>query len=454
MNDNKKALPLLGGLLAAAVILGLAAGRSGGTPAPKPAEASEQETASGSEAEETPAESEQPEETPAETGIKKAKIAEAGTGIVLTKADDYAEMFPLQYESYMKNNENDEVHEYTEQNPYLKTLYEGYGFAINYGSARGHTYVIEDVTSTGRPHKLANCFTCKTSSFTQAVLNDGTETYSMPFEEFEPKIEDDFGCFHCHGDSVETGEIMVTHGYLADALGDDIDNVDAASLSCGQCHTEYYFDPATKATTLGYQGLASMTPEKMLEYENSIVDGEGNMFADWVDEDTGVRKLKVQHPEFETYHGEGSPHGAEGSFFSLTCADCHMGQTTAEDGTVYTNHYWISPLQNQELLDSTCSQCHKDLASEVKAIQDETTARENELGEALAKLDKDLAAAIKDNKIEGEDLDNARLAFRNAQWYWDFVYVENSEGVHNQKLTKDCLDKAEELIKEVQGYLE
>ena len=60
----------------------------------------------------------------------------------------------------MLNNDNSEIHDYIEENPYIKTLYEGYGFAISYGSARGHTYVVEDVTSTGRPHKLANCFTC------------------------------------------------------------------------------------------------------------------------------------------------------------------------------------------------------------------------------------------------------------------------------------------------------
>ncbi|MCR5794852.1 MAG: ammonia-forming cytochrome c nitrite reductase subunit c552 [Solobacterium sp.] len=452
--SDKKTLPMIGGLFAAALILGVIAGTSGSKPAPSSDVPPASESQPADSAEETAAQTEQPEETPAETGVKKAQIAEAGTGIVLTKADDYAEQYPLQYESYMKNNENDEVHEYTEVNPYLKTMYEGYGFAINYGSARGHTYVIEDLTSTGRPHKLANCFTCKTSSFTAAVLNDGVETYSMAFEDFESKVTDPFGCFHCHGDQTGNGEIVITHGYQVDAAGEDFEKIDAANLSCGQCHTEYYFDPVTKATTLGYQNLASMTPEKMLEYENSIVDGEGNMFADWVDEDTGVRKLKVQHPEFETYLGAGSPHGAEGSFYSLTCADCHMGKTTAEDGTVYTNHYWITPLENEELLNSTCSQCHKDLASEVKAIQDETTTRENELGEAFVQLDKDLAAAIKDKKIEGEDLEKARLAFRNAQWYWDFVYVENSEGVHNPKLTKECLDKAEELIKEVRSYLE
>ena len=401
-----------------------------------------------------------PAAAPAETvtadtsaGVKTAKVAETGTGVQIVKAEDYAETFPLQYTSYMQNDENSEVVEYTEQNPYIKTLYEGYGFAISYGSARGHTYVVTDLSATGRPHKLANCYTCKTSSFTAEVLNEGDSAYAMAFDDFTGKIEDAFGCFHCHANGVGDGSITVTHPYLTNAVAGDFESIDAANLSCGQCHSEYYFDPATKATTFAYVGLANMTPDLMLEYENKLVDGEGNMFADWVDEDTGVRKLKVQHPEFETFLNEGSPHGGPNAVMSFTCADCHMPQKTAEDGTQYTSHYWVSPLSDQNLLDNTCAKCHKDLAGEVAAIQKETTDRENQLGEALAQLDTDLAAAIAEGKIEGQDLEDIRMLFRNAQWFWDFVYVENSEGVHNMQLTAHCLDKAEEYINQANAML-
>ena len=37
---------------------------------------------------------------------------------------------------------------------------------------------------------------------------------------------------------------------------------------------------------------------------------------------------------------------------------------------------------------------------------------------------------------------------RKGQWYWDFVFVENSEGAHNSSLDNECLDKAEALIDE------
>ena len=45
-----------------------------------------------------------------------------------------------------------------------------------------------------------------------------------------------------------------------------------------------------------------------------------------------------------------------------------------------------------------------------------------------------------------EELNAIRAVARDAQFYWDFVMVENSEGAHNSKLDAECLDKAEALI--------
>ena len=44
-----------------------------------------------------------------------------------------------------------------------------------------------------------------------------------------------------------------------------------------------------------------------------------------------------------------------------------------------------------------------------------------------------------------EELNAIRAVARDAQFYWDFVFVENSEGAHNSKLNAECLDKAETL---------
>ena len=372
-------------------------------------------------------------------------VAEQGTGITVTKSSDWAAQYPNEFNSYAKNDDNSEHHSYIEQHPYIATLYSGYGFAIQYESARGHTYVVEDVTSTGRPHKLANCFTCKTSDFTAKALNDGVSAYSMAFEDMEAQITDSFGCFHCHQN--EPGTLYVTHTYLANALADDLDSQNMQTLSCAQCPSEYYFDPDTKATTLGYVGLKNATPDAILDYYNNLLDAEGNSFADWVDETTGVRKLKTQHPEFETISAPGGIHP------DMSCVTCHMGTATADDGTVYTNHYWSSPLDNPDLLEGSCNVCHGDLTSQVEAIQKETNTRKDEIGEALAQANLDLAAAVEAGTLSEEDLARARSLARSAQWYWDFVFVENSKGVHNKTLAKDCLDKAERDLTELKQIL-
>ena len=378
------------------------------------------------------------------TNVVAPIIAEGGTGITVTKASDWEAQYPNEFSTYAKNSENEEHHSYIEAHPYIATLYSGYGFAIQYESARGHTFVVDDVTSTGRPHKLANCFTCKTSDFTAKALNDGDSAYSMAFEDMEAQITDPFGCFHCHQN--EPGTLYVTHTYLANALADDIDSQNAQTLSCAQCHSEYYFDPETKATTLGYVGLENATPEKILDYYNNLKDAEGNPYADWVDETTGVRKLKTQHPEFETISAAGGIHP------DMSCVTCHMGTAVAEDGTTFTNHYWSSPLDNPDVLES-CNACHGDLTAAVEAIHEEIMGRCNSIGEELAKANEDLAAAVTAGTLSEEDLAKARDLARSAQWYWDFVFVENGKGVHNKTLATDCLDKAEQYLGELNGVL-
>ena len=66
--------------------------------------------------------------------------------------------------------------------------------------------------------------------------------------------------------------------------------------------------------------------------------------------------------------------------------------------------------------------------------------------EGLLSLDEKLTDAVNNGTMSDEDLDTVRSLYRDAQFYWDFVFVENSEGVHNSALTKETLDKAEELV--------
>jgi nitrite reductase (cytochrome c-552) len=205
---------------------------------------------------------------------------------------------------------------------------------------------------------------------------------------------------------------------------------------CGQCHDEYYFAGDAKATTLPYTSLDTMNPDDILAYYDELG------FVDFTNPDTGVGLIKVQHPEFETYLGEGSVMAALG----YTCADCHMGTATADDGTEYANHNLTSPLDNEELIESTCSNCHADIVAEVAEIQEEAEARTNEIGYKLQDLTDQLAEAVANETIDDETYAAVAELNRDAQFYWDFVFVENSEGAHNSALTNDCLDKADDLV--------
>ncbi len=371
-----------------------------------------------------------------------AKKVQTMSGVTVMHAADWKEQYPNQYDSWMMTKESSEAEDYLEIYPMLRTLYEGYGFAKDYKAARGHYYDVEDIEATGRPHPLANCWTCKTPDFTIMVNEEGIEAYTKDWTEVQKEIVEGISCYNCHANT--PGEVTVTHTYWIDALGDDFDSIDAANLACGQCHNEYYFAPDTKATTIAHNSLESMAPDRMLAFFN---DGSnfstGEPFADWTNPRTGVKQIKVQHPEFETFLGEGSQHRG-----NYTCADCHMPTMTAEDGTTYHSHNIISPLDNPELIENECAKCHVDLVSEVRAEQARIEARTYSVGYELEFLTEQLAAAVESGKYTDKELDPIRSLARDAQFYWDFVFVENAEGAHNPVLTDKCLDSAEALCNE------
>ena len=357
-------------------------------------------------------------------------------------AADWAETYPYIVASMGDNDQNSYVVDYLEQDPYLVNIYEGYGFAKDYGSARGHAYTLADVADTQRPHPKANCLTCKTPNFAKLVNDMGVEVYSMPFDEVMAMMEENISCYTCHGnDAGSGGAIVITHSYVRKALGGAVNDIDPATLSCGQCHIEYYFTREDSETMMPYHDVAGMAPEAILAYYDEMG------FYDWIQESTGTQLLKTQHPEMETFlQGK---HAA-----LLNCADCHMPMEQAEDGTVYHSHLLVSPLENEALL-SNCATCHgdTDMVNMVRRIQDRVTARETEVGNKLSDMKDALAAAVASGAWSEEELDAVRKLHREAQWFFDFCYVENSEGAHNSELSLACLDTAEAKIGEAMVLL-
>jgi len=376
-----------------------------------------------------------------------AALAEAPTptqenGVIT--ADEWAALYPDVVASYHMNDENTYRVSYLEEDPFLVNIYEGYGFAKDYTSAIGHTYTLQDVAKTERPHPLANCITCKTPDFTKLVNDLGESVYSMPFDEVYAQMRQSISCYNCHANEADVPQ--VTHSYVIKAIGGEVlDGIKPAVAVCGQCHIEYYFNSETKATSMPYSTVEGMTAEAILAYYDSMG------FYDWEQPSTGTKLLKTQHPEFETYLSAGSIHNMMG----LTCADCHMPKEKNADGQIYASHCLQSPLQNESLL-AYCAACHKDtdMKDKVAAIQSEITAREKEVGEKLSAFKTRLADAVASGAYTEEQLDALRAAHRSAQWYWDYCYVENSEGAHNATVSRNCLNTAEKILTEAEALFQ
>lgn len=409
-----------------------------------------------------------PQKSSSQTAGQKAdESQQAGTpeadeyGVVL--AESWKDVYPDQYNSYMANEANSPdsgKHDYLELYPALNTMYKGYAFALGYDEASSHLYTLQSVSESPRTtqkEQSANCITCKTPQFTALVTNEGDTVYAQKFNDLIGQFTEPISCYNCHENDPST--LTVTGTHWTNAIGSAIEEVPEGAAVCGQCHNEYYFPTDTKVTSYAYSNLEEMTPESILAF----YDEKG--FKDWEHADTMAPMIKVQHPEFETMYGGTKEESGPMAQHGYACSDCHMAATEGENGE-YTSHNWSSPLANASLIENNCSQCHEDIVGEVRAVQDEEETRVTAISEdieamtnAIAAKYADEIAALKAKKDAGEEYAaSAELAQlqqlqREAQFYWDFVMVENSEGAHNPTLTWKTLDKAQAAVDEAMALL-
>lgn len=153
--------------------------------------------------------------------------------------------FPLQSDSYQRNNEtafmskykgsinfakNDDVNPlpagYPQAaQPYLKNLWLGYPFMYEYNEARGHTYAIHDILAIDRINRYgekgampATCWNCKTPKMVEWIREYGDSFWARDFNEFRAEVTDDdsIGCATCH--NAETMELQLYSEPLKDYL--------------------------------------------------------------------------------------------------------------------------------------------------------------------------------------------------------------------------------------------
>jgi nitrite reductase (cytochrome c-552) len=396
--------------------------------------------------------------------------------------------WPRQLDAYKRTNETTRTDyggsealptEKSDRDPWLKRMFAGYAFAIDYRDRRGHAYMLSDQESTKRVTQKpqpGSCLHCHTAVIpTYRRLGDGDVfkgfaalskmTYGAAHAEVVKTgsvnpVAGPVGatayvegahpvsCVDCH--NPKTMELRVTRpGFILgiQALaasseptpqipsierwrqGDratpydpnkDASRQEVRSFVCGQCHVEYYCGPKV---TLFFPWNEGLKVEEIEHYYDGYKFPDGHRFYDWQHAETGAEVLKAQHPEFEMW-SQGI-HARSG----VACADCHMPYK--REGAMKVSDHWVrSPLLN---VARACQVCHPYEESEIRArvttIQNRTHALLERAATALTDM-LDAIVAAKSRGATPADLSPALALQRKAQWRIDFVAAENSMGFH------------------------
>jgi len=372
----------------------------------------------------------------------------------------WGQNWPYEYDSYLKTatptttkyggrgpgaSDSGPAEQKLDRDPWLKRIFAGYAFSLDYRDRRGHAFALFDqeqtrrVTEKQQPGACIQCHASNLALYRFAGKGDvmkGFEIVSgLPYQEArnmkddkgQPLVQHSIACADCH--DPKTMALRVTRpGFIngiralkaKEGIADYDPNRDASrqemrAFVCGQCHVEYYFKGPGKVVT--YPWANGLRVEEIEAY----YDKEG--FSDWTHAETGNKVLKAQHPEFEVWNQ--GIHARAG----VACADCHMPYQRV--GALKVSDHWVrSPLLN---VNRACQPCHAvpeaELAGRVLAIQD----RHYALLQRAAKATTDMLDAIVVAKKAGaseESLKEAAALHRKAQWRLDFVAAENSMGFH------------------------
>jgi len=369
-----------------------------------------------------------------------------------------------------------------DRDPWLKRMFLGYAFSIDYRDRRGHAYMLQDQENTERLTKpqSGSCLHCHASIMPlYRQLGDGDAmkgfeaSYKYSYQELNAKLHDSghaypVSCVDCH--SPETMELRVTRpGFINGirALANsgapvphlpsierwragnkaepydpnrDASRTEMRSYVCGQCHVEYYCAAKMPLTFPWGKGLRAQDLEA---FWNETKFEDGSRFMDYRHAESGAPILKAQHPEFELW-SQGI-HARSG----VACADCHMPYM--RDGATKVSDHWVrSPLLN---INRACQTCHHMSESEIAARVDQIQQRNFELlqngGTALMAL-LDAVQAAKQAGATDEQLAAALELQRAAQWRLDFIAAENSMGFHAPQEAAKVLGEAADLARQGQ----
>jgi nitrite reductase (cytochrome c-552) len=330
----------------------------------------------------------------------------------------------------------------------LKEMWAGYAFSLDYREKRGHAYMLEDQTFTGRqqakpPGTCLNCHASMVVTYNQLGNGDifkGFEAVNhMPYTEARKLVKHPVACIDCHDPG--TMQLRITRpafieGMRALKASQGIPNYDVnkqatrqemRAFVCGQCHVTYYFHGAEKRLTFPWS--------KGLKLNEIVAHENDDQVTEWSHAESGAPMIKARHPEFETWNQ--GIHARSG----VACADCHMPYLR-QGGLKISDHNVRSPLLN---INRACQTCHRWPEQEIKDRVEEIQTRFYDTRNLALNALVDLIHDIKAAKAAGagdQQLAAARDLQRKAQFYIDFLISENSMGFHADQYAVKSLAEA------------
>jgi len=406
--------------------------------------------------------------------------------------------WPDQYDSYLLTVDSEES-EYggssaltaskLEEDPWLKRLFAGYAFSLDYREARGHAYMLSDQEATKRVTERTqsgSCLHCH-ASIVPTYRRLGMEKEGAKDIDAQALGKQfDWDAVHAGFVELSAMKYQDAHAEIAKTPGSHSDDQKTHPVSCVDCH-----DPESmelKITRPGFiQGIADLAKsddpvvhlpsihrwrdgDRSQDYNPNVDASRQEMrtfvcaqchveyycasketlFFPWAN-GLKAENIEAQYDshkfpdgsEFIDYkHGEtgAKTYKAQHPEFELwsqgiharagvSCADCHM--PFERKGAKKVSSHWVrSPLLS---VNRSCQTCHKveeqELVARVKTIQQRT----EDLKQRAAVAMTDMLDAILEAQASGatEEQMAPILALQGkATWRLDFVASENSVGFH------------------------
>lgn len=433
-----------------------------------------------------------------------------------TDPEPWGTNWPQQYDGYLRTADQARYYggssampaQKLEDDPWLRRLYAGYAFSIDYREARGHAYMLSDqlqtkrVTERQQPGACLHCHASIIPTYRRVGLEEqnqpadaealaadfdwpavqrgfealSTKPYSEAYDELEqtPAGAGEAGphpvsCVDCHApDSLEprVTRPAFVRGIAALAAGDAPVPHLPSIEKWREGDRNRPYDPNQDASRQEMRSFVCgqchveyyCGPKETLffpwegglkveDIEATYADHQfpdGSEFYDWEHAETGAKVYKAQHPEFELW-SQGI-HARSG----VACADCHMPYQ--REGAMKVSSHWVqSPLES---LASSCQTCHNVPEAELRERIETIQGRNRALIDRAAVALTDMLDAIGDAQAAGaskEQLAPILALQRQAQWRLDYISSENSGGFHADQEAARILAESMDLSRQAQA---